>query len=79
MTSALSDTEMVWLLGILILAWVVHEVLAERYHDLRESDVEEERADHAKPCFVRSWAFKMNSYGVAIDVHIEKLCLKLLQ
>ena len=64
---------------LLILAWAVYKVAAEHYHTLGDSEVEEERADYAKPSFMRSWAFKMNCYGVTINVHLENLRLDLFQ
>ena len=38
----------------LLLTRAVHEDAAEHYHTLSDRDVDEERADHAKPSFMRS-------------------------
>ena len=63
----------------LLLTRAVHEDAAEHYHTLSDRDVDEERADYAKPSFVRSWAFEMYSYGMTINVHIENLRFEFFQ
>ena len=60
---------------LLFLARAVLKVATENYHTLEDRDVDEERANHSKPSFVRSLASKMDSYGMPIDVYIEQFFL----